>query len=240
MPKPKQIDGNALSRKMGSKLFKTSGLPLFVTLLVAGSLKLSADTISTNLSNASAGVETATGTTWLTVSFGTGSSAAILQDITLLLANSITGVAELDLYTNGTLQPGSLVGTLTSPATYTSSLSEITFAGDALTLSANSTYWLVLKATTGAFDWSWTADSSGAGIGYQGAWGISADGGITWFTSDTYPMQFSVTTVSTISAAAVPEPGTWVLSGVTLLIGGAWLKRKQKQDAKAWRSKDEN
>lgn len=200
-----------------------------LTLLLTGGLAMNADTISDNLSNTTASTEVASGSTWLTASFGTSSSSSSLSNVILLLSNPTSGVAEVDLYSNGLLQPGSLVGTLTSPGNYSTSLSNTTFSSSGLTLSANSTYWIVLKALSGEFDWAWTADNSGTGIGFQGAWGVSTDAGSTWFTYATYPTQFSVTT----AAAAVPEPGTEWLAIGGLLIGAVVLYRRQQTQGKS-------
>jgi len=196
-----------------------------LTLSLVSALAVRADTISSNLSNATAGTEAASGNTWLTASFGTGSSSSSLSNITLLLSNPVTGSAEVDLYSNSLLQPGSLIGTLTSPGSYSTSLSDTTFSSNGLTLSANSTYWIVLKALSGEFDWAWTADNSGTGVGFQGTWGVSTDAGSTWYTYAVYPTQFSVTTTA---AAAIPEPGTGWLAIGGLLIGALMLCKRQR------------
>jgi hypothetical protein len=94
-----------------------------------------------------------------------------------------------------------------------------------LTLSANSTYWIVLKALSGEFDWAWTADNSGTGTGFQGTWGISTDAGGTWYTYAVYPTQFSVTTTA---ATATPEPGTGWLGITGLLLSVVALYKKQR------------
>ncbi len=199
-----------------------------MALLLASGWAMNADTISNNLSNTTAGTEAASGSTWLTASFGTGSSSANLSSITLLLSNPATGVAEVDLFSNDLLQPGSLLGTLTSPESYSASLSNTTFSSNGLTLDANSTYWIVLKAVSGEFDWAWTADNSGTGIGFQGVWGSSTDAGSTWFTYAVYPTQFSATT----DAAATPEPGTGWLAIGGLLAGAMALYRRQRKQGR--------
>jgi hypothetical protein len=179
---------------------------LLVALLVAGFLPASrAGTIlSDNLSAASAGTETATGDTWLTSSFGTDSSAYTLSSVTLLLAGS--GQAEVDIYSDGGLQPGSLLGMLVSPGSYSITPTDTTFTTSGITLDADSTYWVVLHALTGSFDWSWTFDdAAGTGVGYQDTWGQSQDAGATWFTFNSSPTQMAVT------ASAVPEPGPIIL-----------------------------
>jgi hypothetical protein len=210
--------------KLGGLFLHRRELPL-LTFLLMSAFAVSADTISSNLANTTAGTETASGSTWLTASFGTGSSSSSLSDVTLLLSNPTAGVAELNLYSNGLLQPGSLVGTLTPPESYSSGLSNTTFSSSGLTLSANSTYWIVLKALSGEFDWAWTADNSGTGTGFQGTWGISTDAGGTWYTYAVYPAQFSVTTTA---ATATPEPGTGWLGVAGLLLSVVVLYKKQR------------
>jgi hypothetical protein len=180
--------------------------------------------LSDNLSNPSAGTETASGTTWLSSSFGTDASGYTLNSVTLLLEGS--GQAEVSIYSDGGLEPGSLVGTLTSPNGYSSGLSDTTFTTAGIALAADSTYWVVLRAISGSFGWSWTASDSGTGAGFQDTWGQSIDGGSTWFAFDSSPTQMSV-----IATAAVPEPGTLVLGtvgAINLLLGYALRQRLAK------------
>lgn len=205
----------------GKRFLQRAGGPASA-LLLAGGMTVKADIISSNLSNATAGTEVASGDTWLTASFGTGTSSDTLSSVTLLLSHPISGVAEVDLYSTNLLEPGSLVATLTSPATYASSLSNSTFLSSGVTLSANSTYWIVLKALSGEFDWGWTADNSGTGTGFQGTWGLSTDTGSTWYTYAVYPTQLSVITTAT------PEPSTGWLGVAGLLVGAMVLYRRQR------------
>jgi len=190
--------------------------------LFLGAFALYADTLSSNLTATTADVEIASGDTWLTASFETDSSSYILGDVTLLLANSGAGVAEVDLYSDGGFQPGSLIGALSSPSTYSSNLSATTFTNSGITLAADSTYWIVLKSLAGDLDWAWTDDNTGTGAGFQNTWGETSDAGATWFTYDIYPLQFSVDAAST----AAPEPGTAAfLMGGGALLGAFALKR---------------
>ena len=73
--------------------------------------------------------------------------------------------------------------------------------GEGISLAADTTYWVVLNAPTGSFDWGWTADNTGNGVGFQVAWSQSDDAGGTWFTADDYPFRMSVSA----SASAVPK-----------------------------------
>src|SRR5205085_3824391 len=91
-------------------------------------IKAATTTIYTdNLSKTTAGTESVSGTRRVASSFTTGADATYLQSITLLLANSSTGQAILSIYSNSHLNPGTLVGTLTAPASFTSGTSETTF-----------------------------------------------------------------------------------------------------------------
>jgi hypothetical protein len=171
--------------------------------------------LSTNLTATTTDVETVTGTDWLTASFGTGTSAMLLDSATLKLASTVTGSATLRLYTDGGLQPGTLVGTLTSPTSYSTTLADTTFTSGSLMLAANTTYWLVLSATSGSFDWAWTTDNTGTGVGFQHVWGESEDAGETWFTLDVYPTQFSVT--ASLLAADFNSSGGVTAADLSLL-----------------------
>src|SRR5439155_4978154 len=103
------------------------------------------------------------------------------------------------------------VGTLTSPASYSTSLAQTTFTAGSLSLAANSTYWVVLQANSGEFDWAWTSDNTGSGVGFQDTYGESPDAGASWFTVNTDPVQFSVSALS-----PVPEPGSLALVGAAV------------------------
>jgi hypothetical protein len=190
-------------RRYGRSIATLSAFALIALLPAAAE----ADVIlSGNLSGPTGGTEAASGDTWL--------STYKLTALTLLLSNPTTGKAELDIYDDGGLQPGSLVGKLVSPVSYSSGLTATTFTTSGINLSANSNYWVVLKATSGEFDWAWTTDNTGTGAGFQGTWGNSSDAGSTWFTYGIYPTQMSVSVAST----AVPEPGSLALCGAGAVV----------------------
>ena len=179
-------------------------------------LPVCADTLSSNLTSTSGGSEAASGDTWLAASFATGSSSSTLSDVSLLLANltSSTVAAQLTLYADdGLNEPGAAVGTLTASSGYSTTLSDVTFTGSDLTLSADTTYWVVLSATSGELDWSYAADDNEIGTGFTDTWAASYDAGSTWFTyassqdAGVDPLQMDVETTSSVISAA-PEPGT--------------------------------
>ena len=177
------------------------------TFLLAGLLTIGvpitwADTLSDNLGALTNYTEVASGSSWVTASFGTGASSYSLADVILLLSNPASGNAQVDLYSTVGGHPGSLLTTLNSPSSYSSTLSNTTFNSTGYLLSPNATYWVVLKGLSGSFEWAYTDSSAGSGVGFQHTWGISDDAGASWFTSDIQPMQMSV------QASAVPEPST--------------------------------
>jgi precorrin-6B methylase 2 len=177
---------------------------LAVGLVFASQLRAQAATTvyTDNISKTTAGAESASGTRRLTSSFTTGSEATYLQSITLLLANPTSGAASLSVYTNGLLSPSTLVGTLTSPASFTSGTSETTFNASGIPLAAGTTYWVVLRVNSGTFNWSWTTDNTGTGTGYTHTWGESDDAGASWQTYNVHPLQMRVTVSSSDTTAA--------------------------------------
>ena len=158
----------------------------------AGSVPARADVLSGSLTGTTGGTETAQGTTWLTASFTTGTSAYRLDSVTLLLAASRSGTAEVDLYSDGGLEPGALLGTLSAPGSYAGTPTATTFTTSGMALTAATTYWIVLKANSGAFNWAWTTANIGTGAGFTNVWGQAADSGQTWFTDDVYTLQMAV------------------------------------------------
>ena len=171
-----------------------------------------------------------TGSSWLAASFGTGDATYQLDSVTLLLANPIAGAAVVDIYTDGGQQPGSLVGTLTSPSSYLGPLVETTFTAGGITLSADTTYWAVLHATSGEFDWGWASGDSGTGVGFQDTWSSSGDGGNSWFTFAPVTTPAGVTLgtdpLQMIVTASVPEPCSLTLWG---LVAGLLLIHQHRR-----------
>jgi chitinase len=115
-------------------------------------------------------------------SFNTGSSMAVLSSVTVPLQMYSTGTATLMVYSDETPEPGFLVGTLTSPPTYSTTTHRLTtFQGNDIVLNANSTYWVVIKADTGTFGLLLT-HLGGIGDGFTGVGLQSPDSGATWNT----------------------------------------------------------
>jgi hypothetical protein len=180
--------------------------------------------LSNNLHQATEGGELVAGHRWVTASFSTGGSGDLLLDsVTVLMRMAAAGQAQLDLHATGpgpVGQPGGFLASLIAPSGGSSTLAETVFAGNGLALTPNTTYWAVLRAINGDFEWAWTRQLSGAGVGFQGTWGYSDDAGASWDTFATEAMQMSVT--------AQPVPGPLPLAGaVPALALGRQLRRRR-------------
>jgi hypothetical protein len=177
---------------------------LLVCLVASGA---SGTILSDNLGNAITGTEAVGGTRFVDASFGTDASSYSLSSVTLLMQEVTPGNAVLQIYTDSGFQPGLLVGTMTSPASYTSVLGNNLFTSPGIALAPNSTYWAVLEAPTGQYNWAWTSDDTGSGVGLQHTWGFSTDAGATWIENATAPQMM-------LAIGEVPEPSTFMLFGM--------------------------
>ena len=186
---------------------------LLITFIAGASFSFGA-TLTDNLSKTTAGNEFVGGPTWVAAAFSTDNGSYQISSASLLLSTTETSTAKLDLYSAGSEQPGLLLSTLSSPVSFPTVASPVTFTGSNYILSPNSTYWLVLKAPTGSFDWSWTEDSTGTGAGFLSQWAATDNAGGIWFTSDAQPMQFRV--LADPVNAAVPEPGSFTLTALSI------------------------
>lgn len=211
-------------RRFGSRI-----AVLFLYLVGATIDSHAATILTDNLSATSAGSDSVSDNVLLAADFSTDSSAYGLSSVTLLLREESVGTASLNLYSDNGGIPGFLLGTLTSSGSYSSNLADTVFTASGITLAANTTYWLVLGASSGTFEWSWTATNSGSGAGYTGN-SAYFDGSYWYGTSGVYPYQLSVT-ANPAGTSAVPEPASFGLFAATLgiiLFGGPYYFR-QKQ-----------
>jgi hypothetical protein len=173
--------------------------------------------LSDNLGQTSNGIEDVSVDRWVTSSFGTDGSSYVLDSVTLRLRGE--GTVELDLYSDNAGKPGSFLGALTSPGIIPAGDSDVTFGGNGLGLSANTTYWEVLKGVTGTPAWYWTESTSGTGVGFQHTWGFSEDAGVTWSTFTTQPQLMQVV-AATPSTAPDSASTVLLLSWCLVLLGG--------------------
>ena len=172
----------------------------------------SATDLSNNLANTVLGNEPVTSTRLLCASFATDTSTHALSSVTLRLGNSQVGDAVLALYTNAGLEPGVQIAALSAPSSFPASPGLVTFsAAGTITLSANTTYWLVLRPTAGLFEWTFSDNTNGSGAGWQGQWGVNdATAPTLWWTQDSYPLAMQVV-VDACTGAAVTSPPAGLL-----------------------------
>lgn len=196
--------------------------------LTVGANHTGATTLSDNLTQPSGYTEVVTPSTYVASSFGTGSYDSMLKTVDLLANIDPATVPVVSLYSDNSGQPGSYVGQLLSPTSYTNTLQVVAFGGNQLPLAGNSTYWIVAQAAsgTGSYEWAYSNTDLGSGSGFQHTWSISYDAGADWFTSNTLPMQMAVQDSST---AATPEPTSFLLLGIGLLVV-AWASRSRSYE----------
>jgi hypothetical protein len=178
---------------MNALSFRTVEMLLLRATLVLLAPALPAADLFDNIDRPAAGAEAITGEHRLAAAFSSGPAAAGLESVTLILARtSAEGSAALEIRSDEGLEPGALVGTLAAPASYSSTPQATTFTADGVQLAAGATYWVVLQAVEGTFEWTWTADNTGSGDGFSTLWDSSDDGGAGWYTHDLYPLQLRV------------------------------------------------
>ncbi len=174
-----------------------------------------ATTLYDNLSYTTGDTASASGASWLAQALTTDASSYVLQSVTLLL--SADAAPSVSIYADNGGEPGSSIGSLTLSSSYSSSLSNVIFTSTGMTLSANTTYWVVLSDSSTA-NWAWTTSNSGSGSAFSTTSAQTDDAGSTWFTFDAYPYQMNVSD----TVAAVPLPAGLplfmsALAGMTLI-----------------------
>lgn len=205
-----------------------------VTLLAAAGVH--ATTLSDNLAGSTFGTELISGSTWVAAGFNTGSSSYLLNSATFLMQQDSAGTLNVTLYSNAAMQPsnglgfqpGMPLGSLSAPASFPNLLAPVTFGGNNLKLAQNTMYWLVMSAASnGSYEWAYEAGNSGSGVGFYPSWGYSNDSGTSWFSSNSQPMQMSVTGTP---MTAVPEPsaGWLVLLGLVAIMSAALRRARSR------------
>ncbi len=213
--------------------------PVVLASALALSGYLSAGVIlSNNLTESTLSEDTISTSHFEAISFATDNNTYSFNSAILLVAPGVLSSAlapaeglvpfpaadipEVDLYTDGGGSgPATLIQTLTPPGSF-SGLAPYTFTGSGIILSPNTTYWVVLKTTSGNFSWAVPTDSVGSGVGFTDTWAFSS--GSTWSVVTGQPDQAEV--IGDLVAA--PEPSSlWLIvcGGVLLLAFGGRLRR---------------
>jgi hypothetical protein len=152
-----------------------------------------------------------TSTDWYASSFMTDGYSYTLQSVSLLMSmTSSSGVAQAAIFTDVSDQPGSQVGALISPGSYSNNLTATSFTASGINLAANTLYWVVLSASSGNFNWAWTDSNMGSGVGFTHTWAGSDDAGSSWLSFNDSPQ------IMRVEANAISEPATLWLFGIAL------------------------
>jgi hypothetical protein len=174
-------------------------------------------TLYDNLPKSTIAVVPVTSTFWTAGTFSTDNNTYSLTSATLLLSApsliAANSTAELDLYTNSGLVPGIILAALTAPPSLTTVLGNNTFTASGITLTPNTTYWLVLKGVFGNVSWAETADMTGVGVGFIPERAVTNNSGGNWSLGQ--PLQMQVIA----DQASVPEPSTfWMMVPLGVLL----------------------
>jgi hypothetical protein len=193
--------------------------------------------LSNNLTEPTQDIDTLSTTAWHAISFTTDNNAYTLDTVTLLMqlggasaaaiadvgAPAAADIPEVDLYSDNSGSPGTLIAALAAIGTPSFALQNIDFAGGGNALAANSTYWIILRALSGAVSWGFASDDLGTGSGFTDVWAETGDSGATWAVhSVDQPDQAEVTA----DLVGAPEPSTLLMTGVGFLALACVVRRR--------------
>jgi len=199
-------------------------------MLLVSALSSQAAQLSGNLPSNDGGKGEVTLTTLRGITFTTSTDEFEVTSVTLRLDAylSASDVAFLTFHKGTTSAPGTLVGSLTAPASTNNGYANFVFLPTtAITLEANTLYWLVLAAGSAQTDFSWVRSdpsSNPTGTATFGNQQISDNAGATWSVGSNGPHSFAIDG-NTVSP--VPEPGAVVLFIVGATVMLAVMRRSR-------------
>lgn len=178
---------------------------------------------------------------WPALSFMTTSNEYVLDSVTIPIRQPVQGSDGqlwFELYDGSgpSGAPGSAIGSILGQVPIANiskvGFENITFTGLNRTLSASTNYWVVLKSAGGVsqdpnkYEVGATTSSGGILTGSLG-FSITSDSGATWTAPST-----AVHIIGRVGAVAVPEPSTYVLGTIGVIVSGWIARSKRKSSAK--------
>ncbi len=226
-----------MSRRCNSPLFLVCrsmiafgvGAALIAGILVGQEAPAAAVSLYDSINGSTAGgSDGANNGTWLANQFNTDASIYSLDSVTLSFSGSPSGSIAVDVYDDASTEPGTLLGTLLNPGSWSSGSNTFTPAGGFPSLAASSSFWVVLRGDgVGAANWSYTGDAP-SGPGTSTNTNFSSNSGTTWpgLSSGTPYMMI----VNASSSAAVPEidPNSFG-SALSLVLGSLVLLEQRRR-----------
>jgi MYXO-CTERM domain-containing protein len=204
---------------------KSTSLILTIAWIVSTSLA-SAVTLISNLGQPNFNSGGVTSTTRHAVDFTTGATSSVVNEATVHLSYPVSTTATFEIWTSSGSTPASLLGTI-GTVNVNSNTAALYTATNAtgITLTPNTTYWLVLSSST-AVDFRinefQTVDAGGSFTNVGGTNDATFSGG-SWAPIGKSPLSVRYSLAST---AVVPEP-----SRALLALGGfalVTLRRRRK------------
>lgn len=175
------------------------------------------ETLLSNLPSNDGGQGIVSSGTQRAVSFTTSGTAFSVTSVTMRLTNYIssTDTALLTFRLNDGDSPSATVfASLNAPASASNADGNFVFTPTSgITLTANTTYWLVIAAASNTETFSWLRSDPSetpTGLATFGIQAISENSGGTWSEGSNGPHSFA------INGNTVPEPGTILLVGLGL------------------------
>lgn len=184
-----------------------------VSLLVACAVgNLSADELSSNIEQPSAGTESVSVGRSLAARFNTDTDAHELTSVTLEIEAPSNADVTVSIYSDQGFEPGNLIGSFSNPTSLPTSLGLATFAASGINLEASASYWVVMSSDDAGVSWAWSDSNDGEGDGFSTEWGVTDETDPEyWWTQDIYPLKMAVT-VDEASSCIADVNGDGVLS----------------------------
>lgn len=205
-------------------------LPLCLALTALWAAPTHANTIdlANNLIQTPLGFSRIGSSEWTAQAFTTDATHTRVTDVTTLLRRLGTGSLNLSIYSTATgNKPGSFVaavGSFDIASQLSNTLEEKLFSGLAISLSANTQYFLVLGvsgATGNQAGWGFTSSISGTGFLFY--YSFSSSSGTTWTDENLNTPQ--IMRIQAASTSDIPEPASLGLLA-TGSVGWSFTRRR--------------